>query len=198
MNSDLIEINLLPEDLRQRRGIRLKAPSLGFKVILSFVGVLAVIVLAYMYSLSLNHEIKRLNGKISDIKKAHLGIEKKVALVDSILNLKKELESQVKAVQDLTEKSTLGVRLLEAVGMALPDEVRLLSLSEEESGDVIQVKLKAQALTSESVTDFIDFLGSSGEFSRVSLSNLSPVDIDNYKGFEFELIALISSEKKGL
>ena len=187
MNHELIEINLLPDDLRQKREIKL--PSLNLKVILVGFAVVALLVGGYLYTFRLGEEIKDLNKKISKIKEENRGIERKVAVVDSSLRLKKKLESQIDSVEDLITESFFGIRLLETISLSVPSDVRLVSISENRVGDgVIQVTIEAQSFRNETVNLFMGSLESSKSFSDISLSYLSLTKIGDEDGFEFGLL----------
>ncbi len=187
MNHELIEINLLPNDLRHKRGIKL--PSLNLKVILVGFVVIALLMGGYLYTLRLGKEVKDLSKKISKIKDENRGIERKVAVVDSSLKLKKRLESQIDSVEDLITKSFFGIRLLETISLSVPGGVRLVSISESRVGNgVIQVTVEAQSLRNETVNLFMGSLESSKSFSNISLSYLSLTKIGDEDGFEFGLL----------
>jgi Tfp pilus assembly protein PilN len=158
-------------------------------VIFVGVAIVAILAIGYLYNLRLNGEIRNLNREISEIKRDTRLSEKKIAVVDSTLKLKKKLESQVESVEKLIVRSAFGVRLLDTISSSIPGDVRIISISESEiDNGVIQITIEAQSFRNEAVNFFMDSLELSEAFSEVSISYLSLTKVDNEDGFEFGLL----------
>jgi Tfp pilus assembly protein PilN len=124
----MIEINLLPKELRR------KGRKFAFNKNLIYVGMAAgvLIVLFVVISIFQTFKLKALDQKIADAKKRTEALKKNIELVDALSDLKDKLLQRMSAIENLDKNRATWVYVLEDLSGRVPEHLWLSLLKEEE------------------------------------------------------------------
>jgi len=138
----MIEINLLPKELKRRgRGF-------AFNKNLIYLGVVAgiLVILFVVVSIFQSFKLKALDNKIAGAKKRTEELRKNIELVDALTDLKDKLLRRMSAIETLDKNRATWVQVLEDLSQRVPEYLWLSALREEEV--VSQSQAGAEADTS--------------------------------------------------
>ncbi|MFQ6002179.1 MAG: PilN domain-containing protein, partial [Candidatus Zixiibacteriota bacterium] len=125
----MIEINLLPKELR-RKGRRF-----AFDKNLIYVGTVAVILVIFFVAVSIfqSFELKSLDKKIAEANKRKEELRKTIELVDALSDLKDKILQRMSAIETLDRNRATWVYILEDLSQRVPDYLWLSVFREQET-----------------------------------------------------------------
>ncbi len=174
----MLRINLLP--IRQLKK-RAKARNQLIGVLAGFVALL--LLLAFVGYLQ-SQKISNLQSSITQLNNEKSSYSTTLAQIRKMEQTKKELERKTDVINNLKAKSSITVRVLDAVANIIDnDRMWLLTLSQ--SGASLQ--LKGMALDNQTIAEFMDNLKASPIFQDVDLTNSS---LQNYAGQDLKSFSL--------
>ncbi len=122
----MIEINLLPKELRKKRGVfSLKKTSAYF---LGAAGVL--IVLLIFITILQGIKVQGLNRKIADAQKRREELKESIRLVDALGEIKNKILQRLSAIESLDKDRSTWVDIMEDLSSKVPDYLWLSSFKE--------------------------------------------------------------------
>ena len=125
----MIEINLLPKDLKR------KGRAFAFDKNLIYVGAVAgiLVILFVVVSVFQNFKLKALDKKIAEANKRTEELRKNIELVDALTDLKDKLLRRMSAIETLDKNRATWVQVLEDLSQRVPEYLWLSVLREEEA-----------------------------------------------------------------
>jgi Tfp pilus assembly protein PilN len=208
----MIEINLLPRELRRKR------QGFSFDKSLTVIAAFAVLMVVLFVGVNVLQSIKlkALDAKIAEAQKRTDELRKNIELVDALTDLKEKVLQRMSAIEALDRNRTVWVRMLEDLCKRVPDYLWLSLLKEEESQNqpapgsgtdttvsssqlqspvTKRVTLEGYSYTLNSLASFLIQLMDSEYFKNMELqyvkrAQLNPVgemDRDD-KAFSFQLV----------
>jgi Tfp pilus assembly protein PilN len=195
-----IEINLLPTELKRKRGglafdknLALIAGVFGVVVVL----VVAASVVQSMKLRSLDRQIAEAQRKVDEYKR-------NIELVDALIDVKDKLLQRMSAIESLDRNRTVWVRIMEDLSRRVPDYLWLSLLSEEPrvatadtSADsttsasprsiVNKVTVEGYSYSLNSLASFLIQLMGSRYFKNMDLEYVKRAEIKKHKTFSFQL-----------
>lgn len=187
MNSiNSININLLPPEVFEKR----RAERLLFVLIISTV--VLVFVLFLIYTL-LYVQVSQKKSVVEDLKVQSDGLKRKI-------NILKKFETEKKTLQDqesILDKALTGEipwhEILYEVGMVIPSDVWLTSLTSEIEGTSPVLRFRGYTFEHPSVAQWLIRLGEVKSLSNVWLEYSQQGDFEGQKVIEFETSANLSN-----
>ncbi|MCD6098081.1 PilN domain-containing protein [bacterium] len=182
----MLKINLLPTELRRIRRVR-RGPDriLIYELLALFI----LIGFFYFTNASQNARIESLDRELLVAQRQMEKLEKKVAAIQKIQQIKDEISSKMKAIQMLEATRAIQVKILEEIATLLPDYSWLTNISISEDG---HISLSGKGYSLKNIEVFMKRLISSPILRNVSLSFIreeagSSPKTFSYK-FDFDLI----------
>lgn len=169
----MIKINLLPVRAAQKK------EKMISQIIVLVVAIVATGAICFALQSLLSSKIEEYK---SDIKKADQEIaqlNRKIGEVDKIKKLTADLEKKRKVLADLEAGRSGPVKLLDELGMAMPEKVWIDDLTVKGGA----VKISGAGLTAEDVAVFLRSLEESPYYQNVSLGEIK----DSKQGNTFNL-----------
>ena len=182
----MLKINLLPSELKRVRRVR-RGPDriLIYELLALFV----LIGFFYFTNASQKSRIESLDRELVIAHKQMEKLEKKVAAIQKIQQIKDEISSKMKTIQMLEATRAIQVKILEEIVNLLPDYSWLFSISIAEDG---HISLSGKGYSLKNIEIFMKRLISSPILRNVTLDFIreeagSSPKTFSYK-FDFDLI----------
>lgn len=177
----MIKINLIQKGASQKKAMMSAAVEI---VIFSVILAVAAIGL-FAYTGVLNSRINDINTRISREKEEQNRLK---AVIDKVNELKKKaevFERKVNIIQELKEKQTGPVNLMNAIVTSIPDNLLLTSVREQKG----LIKLQGQASNTFAFANFARDLKATGVFQHVDIikQQLQTRRDVSYDIYEFEI-----------
>jgi len=122
----MIEINLLPKELRKRKGVFTLKKNTAY--LLGAVGVL--IVLLIFITIIQSVRIQGLNRKIAEAQKRKEELKESIRLVDALGELKNKILQRLSAIESLDKDRSTWIEIMEDLSSRVPDYVWLTTFKE--------------------------------------------------------------------
>ena len=199
----MIEINLLPKELRKRRGITFKKNTAYF---LGVAGV--VILLLFFISIMQGVRLGSLNRKIADAEKRKEELKETIRLVDALSELKNKILQRLSAIESLDKDRSTWIDIMEDISSRVPDHLWLTSFKEnpppppaatsvqttqEGVADTVETD-QVEAPSSLAKTVTID--GYSFSLNSLATFMINLMRSDYFENIELEYIKLAELEKQ--
>jgi len=117
----VIEINLLPQRFKKRRGA-LNLGKHGIYAVIAVAGIILMFVSVTAWQL---YKIDELNGQMEIARARTIQLQKDIQLVDALTEIKQKITDRLNAVERLDRHRSSWVRILEDVSGNVPDYVWL-------------------------------------------------------------------------
>lgn len=185
----MIRINLLP--IRQTR----KLEAARRELLVALLGG-AVVLAACLGGWTLL--TVRLDGMRDDNVALQKEVERltaEVQRVDELETFKAELERKLLVIDNLRDRKSGPVHMLDDLAMALPERLTLTALDEKDD----QVKIEGYSVTNEVISQFLRALEASPYFEQVFLQDIEAKALDGVPDVQlkhFELTARLSDPAK--
>jgi len=194
----MIEINLLPKEYR-KRSFDFSLGKSGLYVIGGAVGVVVMLIAITFYQ---KHQLSELNDNIARANRRAAMLQKDIALVEGLENVKVKITQRMAAVEKLDRHRTVWVQILEDVARNVPEFVWLAKFSEVEQKapakddttvapepikTVRPIRLEGHAFTLNALAAFMINTMRSDYFDNVELVSTNEVKFDKYSAFNFVL-----------
>lgn len=212
----MIEINLLPKELRKKRGVfSLKKTSAYF---LGAGGVL--IVLLIFITILQGIKVQGLNRKIADAQKRREELKESIRLVDALGEIKNKILQRLSAIESLDKDRSSWVDIMEDLSSKVPDYLWLSSFKEAppavsptanvpaaqtgtaDTAAVAQaqitpvshkrVTIEGYSFSLNSLATFMINLMRSDYFDNVELNYIKLAELEKQKAYSFQLITDLS------
>ena len=192
----MIEINLLPKELR-RKGRRIT-----FDKNLVYVGTVTgiLVILFVVVSIFQSFKLKALDKKIAVAKKKTEELRKNIELVDALIDLKEKLLQRMSAIETLDENRLAWVHVLEDLSQRVPEYLWLSVLREEEA--VFESQPEAEADTSVETalpltpTRKVNIEGHTYSINSLALFLIQLMRSDYFENMELQFIKKAEVEKQ--
>lgn len=182
----MIRINLLPVRAARRREA-VQRHLVMFSVVL--VAIISVGLFTYQADARRLSEVRRannaLNGDIEALKKV-------IGEVDQYKEEERLLAQKLDVIQDLRDKKTGPVRMLDRIATDIPDKLWLMELEERDQ----KVTLKGVSINNEVIATFMSRLEESNLFTEVYLVSIERETLEdlNLKRFTITSKLTVSEE----
>ncbi|MFA9459296.1 PilN domain-containing protein [Thiohalorhabdus sp. Cl-TMA] len=189
----MIRINLLPYR-EQRRKAQLRRDGIGAGIFLVIVAGLLVATYLHLQGVESRHK-----ARVEYMKTALSKIRDQLDEVDKLKEKRADLVKKLGVIKDLQEGRDRSVRLFETLGRAVPEEVSLQSVRQQDSG----LQLEGEARSNSDISSFMRRLEASDLFADPDLevitnSNRNGNPVKTFKmGVRMADAAQGSGEKDG-
>lgn len=187
----MIRINLLPKKSKPLVTLWRDTAILGGTIFL-------LITVTLVFTVKMNGRIKRLTRKMNETKRQIESAKKDLEKIETLKNDMAILENKVRIINSLRQKQSWPVHMLEDLGFAIPEQVWLENLTNQETS----LQLGGMTPSYNAVSEFMRNLSSSPYFKSIELENIqqSPSRGKNFHRFkvtcQIELVPK-SSEEQG-
>lgn len=144
-----IRINLLPHKTVRKK----KTPGQGALVVFAICG-LAALIGNYKYFSHKEDILKAHKATISKQKKEIEELNRAIGKVKTFQEEKAKIEEQLKVLKELEQGRTGPVKMLDALSTAVPKNVWMTSLKEQD----LTITLNAEAISNEDISQFMKML----------------------------------------
>jgi Tfp pilus assembly protein PilN len=203
---DMIQINLLPKEYRKRTG-KMAIGKAGYYAIGAAVGVIAMVAVITMYQML---QLRELDKKMEIARFRTQQLQKDIAVVDALIDVKGKLMQRMDAVDRLDRHRMVWVRIMEDISRRVPDFM-WMSLFEEQAKPappaaptdstaapvvVVQletrpVKIEGFAFTLNALASFMIKMMRSDYFSDIELTLVEEVQIHKQKAYNYKVAATL-------
>ncbi len=142
----MIEINLLPKDY-QKKSFDLSLGKAGFYALGAAAGVILTLSFVTIWQIS---ELSDLDDKMEKARQKQATLQKDIAVVDALNDVKGKITTRLKAVERLDAHRSAYVRILEDLAKNIPEFVWLARFQEKRPEDAAE---KAKKSKSNKVTE---------------------------------------------
>jgi len=203
---EMIQINLLPKEFRRKTG-RLTIGKSGYYAVGGAAGVIIMIVVVTVYQM---FQLTELNDKMEIARFRTQQLEKDIAVVDALIEVKDKIMQRMEAVDRLDQHRTVWVRILEDLSDRLPDFMWLASFKEAEppaatttdttAGQTAAVAMASNtrpitvegfAFTLNSLANFMINMMRSNFFSEVEMASVQEVMFQEQKVYSYKVSATL-------
>ncbi|MCK4427705.1 MAG: PilN domain-containing protein [candidate division Zixibacteria bacterium] len=192
----MIEINLLPKELKRR------GKGFAFDKNLIYVGMVAggLVILFVVVSIFQSFKLKALDEKITGAKKRTEELRKNIELVDALTDLKDKLLRRMSAIETLDKNRATWVQVLEDLSQRVPEYLWLSALWEEEVVSESQAGTEAdtsiETALSLTPTRKVNIEGYTYSISSLALFLIRLTRSDYFKNMELQFIKKSEAEKQ--
>ncbi len=184
----MIRVNLLPHR-ELRRKAQLKRDGIGAALFL--VIVVGVLTSAFLY---LKQEVRNSQQRVAYMQDALADTKKKLDEVSQLEKKRQKLLEKIRVIKKLQEGRDLSVRIFQALGHAVPEEVSLRSVRQNKAG----LQLKGVAKSNTEISSLMRRLEASDLFSDPDLQVITNKTKDGNSVKEFEMgVALVDAGEEG-
>lgn len=155
----MIRINLLPTKEKAA------AASQRQELTLAGLGILLVVGICLLLTVSLQREDSRLDAETVRLERSLQELEDKVKSVADLDRKRKDLDSKLEVIALLSRKRVGPAELLKDLGRAIPDRSWLTQFSEVGNGGT----LEGQAVDNQTIAEFLRSLEASEYFTKADL-----------------------------
>jgi Tfp pilus assembly protein PilN len=200
---DMIRINLLPREFRRKTG-GLQLGKTGYYAVVVTVGVICMIALITIYQI---YQIKELDNKAAVARYRTQQLQKDIAVVDALIDVKGKIMQRMEAVDRLDRHRTVWVRILEDVTRRVPEFAWLSQLNEvdkkpakkadsavtPDAGDRLTrpVEIRGYSFTLSSLANFMIKLMRSNFFSDIEMIRVEEEEFQEQRAYRYELSATL-------
>ncbi len=202
----MIEINLLPKELRKKgKFFTLTKGTLYF--LSGCAGVFVVLILLTVFQ---QGRVKSLEHKISEARKRKAQLKETIQLVDALGEVKKKILDRMSAIENLDKNRSTWIEVMEDLNLRVPENVWLSSLKEtpppplsskptpddtSEQSEQIEslappnskVTIEGYAFSINNLATFLTRLLKSNYFKNPELAFVKAVEVEKQKVFSFQL-----------
>lgn len=192
----MIEINLLPKELRR------KGRGFAFDKNLIYLGTVAgiLVVLFVVVSIFQSFKLKALDKKIAEAKKRTEELRKNIELVDALTDLKDKLLQRMSAIETLDKNRATWVYVLEDLSRRVPEYLWLSVLKEEEPVSEAQAGVEVDTTVEmtwlPSPTKKVNIEGHTYSINSLALFLIHLMRSDYFKNMELQFIKKSETEKQ--
>jgi Tfp pilus assembly protein PilN len=192
----MIEINLLPKELKRR------GTGFAFDKSLFYMGAIALILVALFVAISIfqGFKLKALDKNIADAKRRTEELKKTIELVDALIDLKGKLLQRMSAIETLDKNRTTWVYILEDLSQRVPENLWLSVLREEETSTGSPKGTEADTTASKvalaSSTRKMNMEGYAYSINSLALFLIEMMKSDYFKNMELQFIKKSETEKQ--
>jgi Tfp pilus assembly protein PilN len=198
---NMIQINLLPKEFRKKTG-RLSIGKSGYYAIAAVAGVVLTIAAISFFQMA---QLRELDDKMEIAKFRTQQLEKDIAVVDALIDVKEKIVKRMEAVDKLDQHRTVWVRILEDVSRRIPEFMWLSVFSEEMAKAPVAdtssraqaqpttrpVKIEGYAFTLNSLANFMIKIMHSNFFSDIEMASTEEVQFQEQKAYTFKINATL-------
>ncbi|MDH4223152.1 MAG: PilN domain-containing protein [candidate division Zixibacteria bacterium] len=205
----MIKINLLPKELRKRKGITLKKNS---AYLLGGSGI--IIILLILITIMQGVRVGNLNRRITEAKKRKEALKDTIRLVDALSDLKNKILQRLSAIESLDKDRSTWIDIMEDLSSRVPDNLWLTNFKEntpsaptaanvqvaEEESDTLKaveavitppikriITIEGYSFSLSSLATFMINLIKSSYFDKIELNNIKLVELEKQKVYSFQL-----------
>jgi Tfp pilus assembly protein PilN len=183
----MIEINLLPKELR-RKGRRF---TLDKNLI--YVGAVAgiLVILFVVVSIFQSFKLKALDKKIAEAKKRTEELRKNIELVDALGDLKNKLLLRMSAIETLDRDRATWVYVLKDLSQRVPEYLWLSALREQKAvsgSQAVEADTSEQKASLLSPTSKVNIEGYTYSINSLALFLIQLMRSDYFKNMELQII----------
>ena len=171
----MIRINLLPVRAAKRR------EAVQRHIVLFAAGLVAIIAVGLIFFQQEKSVLDGIAGQNNALTQEIEDLKKVIGEVDQYKEEQQKLEQKLDVIDELRDKKTGPVRMLDRIASDIPDKLWLTELEEVEA----KVTLKGVSINNEVIATFMTRLEESKLFSEVYLVSIERESIDdlNFKRF---------------
>ena len=178
-----IKINLLPRDLRPRKALI----ALDYRVVLAFVFIIAAAGLVGYY-LYIVRNLRDEETELNNWKQAELMLKKTVDLQNEVNTLREDVSKRINIIKELTSDSDLRFSILQHINSITPENLWLLSISEEEGeNNRIFLNIEGMSYSKKDISAFIASLQEYDKFRSVSLESIRPAPLEIRDAYQYSV-----------
>jgi len=210
----MIEINLLPKELRKR------AHPFHFdkKWVYGAAAVGFLFVVLFGVTFLKKHKISQLENKITTVQKQRKALEKDIRLIDGLTDIKQKLLTRMSAIEQLDQNRGMWVTILEDFSSRIPEMLWVTDFAEEtpkvdkkkdrkptrnrsgmqEEKDTIEVpvkritKVEGYAYTLNSIASFMVGLMKSDFFQDVQLTFARQEKVEDISAYKYRINCVVN------
>lgn len=175
-----IRVNLLPQELRQKKALI----NLDVKTVLVVFAVAAAVGLAG-YSVLLQRKLSAQNTRAEVLRREEASLQGMVALRAEVATLKKRAAERVEIIQSLTADSDLRFDMLKHINGIIPENLWLLSINEMGKSGRVAFAIEGMSYSKRDISRFLDGLQHYKKFSSVALESITPSPLEVRDAFQF-------------
>ncbi|MCK5126587.1 MAG: PilN domain-containing protein [candidate division Zixibacteria bacterium] len=199
---DMIQINLLPKEFRKNSG-KLSLGKTGYYIAGGVVGIILMIVTISFFQM---HQISELEKKMEIARFRTQQLQKDIAVVDALIDVKEKLVKRMEAVDRLDKHRTVWVRILADFSRRIP-EFMWLSLFEEIGTQASvadstapqvsslamtkPVSIEGYSFTLNSLANFMIQLMRSNYFTDIEMATVEEIMIQEQKAYNYKVTATL-------
>jgi type IV pilus assembly protein PilN len=183
----VIRINLIKEEGKDRAKFKLY-------LLLSGMSILGVISLVVFLVFSYGSALSELSAQEDDLNKRKALLEKDTSAVANLEKQRDELKKRLQIIAQLKKSKKGPVQVLDSINLAIPDKSWLSEISESSDGGM---KISGYALENDLVSMFVEDLGQSDFFPKVTIVEITQEDFKDIKVSKFLIEAAVSFEGAG-
>jgi len=203
---EMIQINLLPKEFRRKTG-RLTIGKSGYYAVGGAAGVIIMIVVVTVYQM---FQLTELNDKMEIARFRTQQLEKDIAVVDALIEVKDKIMQRMEAVDRLDQHRTVWVRILEDLSDRVPEFMWLASFKEVEppaaaatdttagqtaavttASNTRPITVEGFAFTLNSLANFMINMMRSNFFSDVEMASVQEVMFQEQKVYSYKVSATL-------
>lgn len=153
----MIEINLLPEEERKRKGPEMRMPIIPFKIPTNFAffavigGIAILFIILFVIHFAQAGSIKQLNKKITEKQEELQKLKEEVAKVDAMKQKEVEINTKIETIKKLVVGKFTFAKTLDIISMNLPDYLWIDEFSVKNK----KVIFKGKTFSNLMITDFM-------------------------------------------
>jgi len=203
----MIEINLLPKELRKRRGVFALKKNAAYLLGAGGVLILLLIFITIMQGI----RTQGLNRKIAEAQKRKEELKESIRLVDALSELKNKILQRLSAIESLDKDRSTWVDIMEDLSSRVPDYLWLSAFKEspsvvpsqtmqERAVDTLKtaqrqaspvlgrkVTIEGYSFSLNSLATFMINLMRSDYFKNVELNYIKLAELEKQKAYSFQL-----------
>jgi Tfp pilus assembly protein PilN len=192
----MIEINLLPKELKRKGG------KLALDKTLIYVGTIAGILVVSFVVISIvqSFKLKALDKKIAEAQKRTEELRKNMELVDALIDLKGKLLQRMSTIETLDKNRATWVYILEDLSQRVPEHLWLSLLKEEEPASASPAGTGADTTTQKALplssTKKVTMEGYTYSINSLALFLIELMRSEYFKNMELQFIKKSEMEKQ--
>ncbi|KPK99507.1 MAG: hypothetical protein AMJ90_09470 [candidate division Zixibacteria bacterium SM23_73_2] len=200
----MIEINLLPKELR-RKGKAFTFTKAKFYFLIGCAGMALVLILLTVLQ---QGKVKNLDRRIIEARNRKSQLKETIQLVDALGDIKKKILDRMSVIENLDKDRSTWIEVAEDLSSRVPDNIWLSSFKETPppapgpkpaQEDTLQnleqtfvqenprVTIEGYAYSINNLATFLTRLFRSYHFQDIELAFIKAVEIDKQKVFSFQL-----------
>ncbi len=190
----MIEINLLPKEFR-RKGLQFSFGKTGLYAVAGAAGVVVMLLAVTFLQI---RQLSQLDENIQRVRQRAAMLQKDIALVDGLQDVKGKINSRMSAVEKLDRSRSVWVRILEDVNRNVPEFVWLVRLDEgavssstdttaaaASQPDVRRAEIEGYSFTLNALAAFMINMMRSDYFDDVELVSTSESTFEDHTAYNF-------------